>query len=441
MINLLSAFAHPTPYYAKLRPLAGSVTATILLVQLDYWFAKYPDGFFKFVEPCGHAAYKDGDSWTEELGFSKKEFSNAFSKIGIAYKSMTAFKEAGVNPFALDIGQSFYCSYHNKRTGQTYYLRNHQVLDAAIAGLFTVDNQRDSTVSDQRAPTVGDQSNGSVSDQRASMEMPIVDPAYTETTSRDQTETTNTPLTPHGGNGAGVPVLNVIGNEAQTVAQTMEAMGLTQSDQSGQDVSTGDVSEPQKGAAASQGKTKKSKGKKPVTLQDEAGFLSFMDWYDKKICKPYERAVGETGQARGAWAKLEGNNFYGVGRDGFRVGCGLWMQSLTPADITTIRHAVRFLRGVSPQYFPVWLDHYQRSLTDDDQPVGEFLPDAIATDDPKALQTEIQGLRAHRLGVTHGYVNDWDGHDPMDLSQILEQPELAREYRDYLLLQPEPQAA
>jgi hypothetical protein len=130
--KLLHITRRAIPYIRELRPIAGSVTATLLWQQLDYWFAQQPNGFYKFLESCQHAAYKEGDSWTEELAFTKEEFRTAFKKIGIVYKSKKDYDKAQ-NKFVNDVGKAFYfCSYHNKIKGLTWYFRNHQLVDNKI---------------------------------------------------------------------------------------------------------------------------------------------------------------------------------------------------------------------------------------------------------------------------------------------------------------------
>nr|MBA3716210.1 hypothetical protein [Pyrinomonadaceae bacterium] len=70
------------PYVRELRPIAKSVTGCLLMQQLDFHFAKYPHGYYKFLEPCHNSkSYKRGQSWQEELGFSADEFRTAFDKI------------------------------------------------------------------------------------------------------------------------------------------------------------------------------------------------------------------------------------------------------------------------------------------------------------------------------------------------------------------------
>ena len=60
-------------YRKELNKLTGSVTASILLQQLIFYASqkKYKP-FYKFIEPCSNELYRKGDSWTEELGFTKR---------------------------------------------------------------------------------------------------------------------------------------------------------------------------------------------------------------------------------------------------------------------------------------------------------------------------------------------------------------------------------
>lgn len=134
--KILTLFRHNVPYIKELRVLSGSVTASILMQQLDYWFEKKPGGFYKFLEPCeNNELYKTGDSWTEELGFSKYEFKSAFEKIGVAYKSKNEFKKAMKkgDPFQ----GKFYCCYVDKMKYITVYYRNHDLLDLELEKLLS----------------------------------------------------------------------------------------------------------------------------------------------------------------------------------------------------------------------------------------------------------------------------------------------------------------
>jgi hypothetical protein len=136
--KILSIFKESIPYIRPLNEYTGSVLSTILMQQLDYWFMRYPDGFYKFLEPCDNNFYKEGESWIEELGFSKEEFRTAFDKIGVRHKSKKSYQNTD-NPFIVEgkkIRQEvYYCSYHDKIKGITFYFRNHKKVDEVIENL------------------------------------------------------------------------------------------------------------------------------------------------------------------------------------------------------------------------------------------------------------------------------------------------------------------
>ena len=107
-------------YYPELVQKAGSINATLMMAQLEFWF-KLTGGrpFYKFLEPCGHELYKEGDSWSEELGMTSSEIRSAFKHIGTIYKSKRAFRESQ------DVFKGKpYASYYDRIRKTTYYLRN-----------------------------------------------------------------------------------------------------------------------------------------------------------------------------------------------------------------------------------------------------------------------------------------------------------------------------
>lgn len=107
-------------YYPELVQKAGSINAALMMAQLEFWF-KVTEGkpFYKFLEPCGHELYKDGDSWAEELGMTSSEIRSAFKHIGTIYKSKRAFMESQ------DVFKGKpYASYYDRIRKTTYYLRN-----------------------------------------------------------------------------------------------------------------------------------------------------------------------------------------------------------------------------------------------------------------------------------------------------------------------------
>lgn len=107
-------------YYPELVMITESITAALMMSQLEFWFkTREGKSFYKFLEPCEHERYKEGDSWQEELGMSSSEIRSAFKKIGMPYKSKKAFKEAE------DIFKGkYYASYFDRIRKVTYYFRN-----------------------------------------------------------------------------------------------------------------------------------------------------------------------------------------------------------------------------------------------------------------------------------------------------------------------------
>lgn len=69
------------PYRKELNLVTGWATASILLQQMIYWSSR-SNPFYKFQAPCNHELYAIGDSWQEEMGFSRSEFEKAIKCIG-----------------------------------------------------------------------------------------------------------------------------------------------------------------------------------------------------------------------------------------------------------------------------------------------------------------------------------------------------------------------
>ncbi|MHC1747479.1 MAG: hypothetical protein AB9856_03710 [Cellulosilyticaceae bacterium] len=163
---MLAKAANTVPYYPRLNEITGSVTASILMMQLEYWFSKMNGNeFYKFLEPCENKSYSSGDSWTEELGFSKKEFRSAFGMIGKMYNSKKEYM-ASDDKFE----DMYYLSYRDRIKGITVYVRNHEKVDNTLLEWSSVNKKEEST-----EVTKGDlriEPNGtSVSDQSCSTEV------------------------------------------------------------------------------------------------------------------------------------------------------------------------------------------------------------------------------------------------------------------------------
>lgn len=72
MFKIIANDKNIIPYRKELNLITGGALESIFLAQLLYWYEQSGGEFYKFREPCEHELYKEGDSWTEELGFSIK---------------------------------------------------------------------------------------------------------------------------------------------------------------------------------------------------------------------------------------------------------------------------------------------------------------------------------------------------------------------------------
>ena len=121
-----------TLYPKDLRKITGSVNAALLMSQLEYWFKRMKHKpFYKFKKRCEHPQYMEGDSWTEELGFSIDEFNAAFNKIGKRYKSKADF-----NKHHNSSNEQFYYSIYYRPWHLTYYFRNKEKIEKALLRIF-----------------------------------------------------------------------------------------------------------------------------------------------------------------------------------------------------------------------------------------------------------------------------------------------------------------
>lgn len=107
----------------------------VLIQRLEYWFSKgkFNSGFFKFLEPCKHFLYREGDSWSEELGWKRDLFKKVFDTVGIRYPSKKSYKEAVSRG---DVFQGkLYASYYDRKKNQTYFVRNHKFVNDFLSSL------------------------------------------------------------------------------------------------------------------------------------------------------------------------------------------------------------------------------------------------------------------------------------------------------------------
>lgn len=127
--RMLAGDYRAIPYRPELVEIAGSVTAAILLQQITFWAARSNwETFFKFREICAHNDYRLGDSWTEELGFSPREFDNALRKIGTKIKRGDSKAEAMENSLVI---------FWTDSSRKTFYLLNWPLLEARLLRIYS----------------------------------------------------------------------------------------------------------------------------------------------------------------------------------------------------------------------------------------------------------------------------------------------------------------
>lgn len=108
----------------------GSINATLILGILEDFFKKYPQGFYKFIEPCFNDLYVPGESWSEILGCYRTTFSKAFDLIGKRHKSRSSF-EKSEDKFQ----GKMYASYYDRHTNRTFFIRNHNLVEYFLSSL------------------------------------------------------------------------------------------------------------------------------------------------------------------------------------------------------------------------------------------------------------------------------------------------------------------
>lgn len=185
MSNLLAKTARAIPYNGFLRPICKSVTSAILFQQLEYWFDKQDDKFYKFLEPCKNTAYKEGDSWIEELSFSKDEFRGAFDNIGVRYSSK---KEYDLCPDDKFQGM-FYLSYHDKIKGITWYMRNGELIEKTINEICKpAVNRKSQSTNKSKSDSCKSEKSIYVNSESQFTEIGKVNSDYTENTTENTTK-------------------------------------------------------------------------------------------------------------------------------------------------------------------------------------------------------------------------------------------------------------
>lgn len=132
LVNMLAEDKRLITYRPRLNEITGRVTATILLQQVLFRAQQIDyQPFYKFRAPCSHALYREGDSWTEELGFTVREFDTALGTIGTKVRKGNNKSEAleGTSVQNLVI-------YWTDANRVTWYLLNVGLLEQMLEKLY-----------------------------------------------------------------------------------------------------------------------------------------------------------------------------------------------------------------------------------------------------------------------------------------------------------------
>lgn len=123
-ISLLADDKNLITYRPSLNQLTGSVTATILFQQILYWWkANRQQPFYKFNAPCSNDLYQVGDSWQEELGFTRKELETARKRIA---------KKVAAKDWRLALAQN-QIVFWTDRSRVTWYAVNSKAVENALS--------------------------------------------------------------------------------------------------------------------------------------------------------------------------------------------------------------------------------------------------------------------------------------------------------------------
>ena len=117
------------PYKKEYNYITGSVEGSLLLQQIVFrWYGNGKKPFYKFREGCDHSLYRDGDSWTEEMGFGTSQFDRALKDI--AAKVMTGSKKSEIEKWSL-------VTYWTDHQRVTWYSVNERLLNILVGFAYT----------------------------------------------------------------------------------------------------------------------------------------------------------------------------------------------------------------------------------------------------------------------------------------------------------------
>lgn len=148
-------------YRPRFNTHTGSVLATILLQQAAYWWCKMGEKpYYKFKEPCSAKKYKIGESWCEELGFSRREFDTARALLEdrgflLVKTDMERLTWYSVN--SEKINEMMHMVYDQCKSTNSLYVKAENAFINGGKRLLTIqETTQKNTTEDQAAPVVAD---------------------------------------------------------------------------------------------------------------------------------------------------------------------------------------------------------------------------------------------------------------------------------------------
>ena len=210
LLQMIADDRNRVSYHPKWNAITGGVTSSIFLQQAIYWWVRSQRRpFYKFNEPCGHRAYKEGDSWQEELGLSRKELETARGRIATRTKG--------------EINNQSLISYWVDADRKTWYVVNEPLLLERLTEIYPEPADNSVGVQEKLMPE-SDIGSQETADLMPESDISNDEPMYesdisqctkvtleqmpesdicsnTETTTDTTTDTTKTPLPPPEGGG------------------------------------------------------------------------------------------------------------------------------------------------------------------------------------------------------------------------------------------------
>ncbi len=132
--QILETAAGPSffvPYSPALKKMFGSEKTAIIVAYLEYCFSIFGQDFHEFFGPCNHPLYREGNSWLEKLGFTRRVAHKALRPVAARYVTKRDF-EIAEDKFR---GKLF-AYYYNYRTGLYHLSRNDLVADRLLGPIF-----------------------------------------------------------------------------------------------------------------------------------------------------------------------------------------------------------------------------------------------------------------------------------------------------------------